>query len=181
MTVRRMLGRPVLLGAVALALTASGVCAQGEVAKTKRDRTILTQEEMLENPSVTNAFEAVQRFRPNWLRVTRGAGRIRSQYGDQVRPPPGGSRPGDPVPGEGATPNATPLTNRLGGYTAQATRPILYIDEIKQHEFEIELRNLKVGEIREIKYLTGNQASGRFGAGHEFGALLLTTTRAPTP
>jgi hypothetical protein len=58
----------------------------------------------------------------------------------------------------------------------QKVDPVLYIDEVKQDEVE-ELRNIRVVEILEIKYMNGTQASGRYGAGHEAGAILLTTNR----
>jgi len=54
--------------------------------------------------------------------------------------------------------------------------PVLYIDDVKQEEIE-ELRNIRVAEIAEIRYLSGTQAIGRYGEGHEAGAILLKTNR----
>ena len=47
---------------------------------------------------------------------------------------------------------------------------------VKQQDAD-EMRNIRVSEIFEIRYLSGNQAAGRYGAGHEAGAILIKTNR----
>jgi hypothetical protein len=50
---------------------------------------------------------------------------------------------------------------------------VLYIDEIKQQDGLDQLKNLRASEVLEMRYMTGNEASGRYGAGHENGAILV--------
>ncbi len=43
------------------------------------------------------------------------------------------------------------------------------------------MKNIRAAEVFEIRYLTGNLASGRYGSGHEGGAILLKTNRTKAP
>jgi hypothetical protein len=52
----------------------------------------------------------------------------------------------------------------------------VYVDGVKQENID-DLKNIRVAEIAEIRYMSGNDASGRYGAGHESGAILLKTNR----
>jgi hypothetical protein len=54
--------------------------------------------------------------------------------------------------------------------------PALYIDETRFDRLE-DLRNLKVSEVTEIRLLSESETSVRFGPGHPFGALMVTTNR----
>jgi hypothetical protein len=54
---------------------------------------------------------------------------------------------------------------------------VLYIDEIKQQDGLDQLKNLRASEVLEMRYMTGNEASGRYGAGHENGAILVKTVK----
>jgi hypothetical protein len=64
--------------------------------------------------------------------------------------------------------------------SAGAAGPILYIDEVKQEKLD-ELRNIKPADIAEMRFLTGNIAAGRYGAGHENGAIMLKTVKFNKP
>ena len=56
----------------------------------------------------------------------------------------------------------------------------MYIDEIKQEKLD-ELKNIRPADIAEIHYLTGNLAVGRYGAGHEQGAIMVKTVMFNKP
>ena len=57
---------------------------------------------------------------------------------------------------------------------------VLYIDDVKQDDID-QLRNIRVAEIAEIKYMSGNEATSRYGANHDGGAILLKTNRLGRP
>ena len=58
--------------------------------------------------------------------------------------------------------------------------PVAYNDDVKQESVE-DLKNIRIAEVAEIRYMSGNDASGRYGAGHESGAILLKTNRLKKP
>ena len=90
-----------------------------------------------------------------------------------------GGSSGEPKPEGGLSPGgssgdkSSEYGSASGGNSIVA---VLYIDDVKQTEVE-EMRNVQAAAVVEIRYLTGNQASGRYGAGHEGGAILLKTNR----
>ena len=49
---------------------------------------------------------------------------------------------------------------------------MVYVDEIKQDRLD-DLKTIRAADIFEIRFMTGTEASGRYGAGHENGAILL--------
>jgi hypothetical protein len=55
----------------------------------------------------------------------------------------------------------------------------VYIDEVKQAELEEALKSVRIGEVSEIRYMNATEASARFGAGPEAGAIMLATRRMP--
>jgi hypothetical protein len=160
-----------LVAGLAVAAPTSTAAAQ------KNDRYLITIQEITDRKDVTNAYEAVQRLRSQWLKTTRSRGSLGSgaSAAEGYRPVP--ERPPN---GQAATPTpstpADPFARMSDPRNKQKVDPVLYIDEVKQDEVE-ELRNIRVVEILEIKYMNGTQASGRYGAGHEAGAILLTTNR----
>lgn len=159
-----------LVVGLAVAAPTSNAAAQ------KNDRYLITIQEITDRKDLTNAYEAVQRLRSQWLKTARSRGSLGSgaSSAEGYRPEP--ERPG----AEGATPTTSsstdPFSRMADPRNKQKVAPVLYIDEVKQEEVE-ELRNIRVVEILEIKYMNGTQASGRYGAGHEAGAILLTTNR----
>ena len=54
----------------------AGACASGGQggAPSRRDRNLITAAEIAEDPIITNAFEAVRRLRPDWLRARGRSG-----------------------------------------------------------------------------------------------------------
>ena len=167
--------------------------------KVKRDKYVLTAEEIAERPDITNAYDAVKLLRAQFLKATRAKGGITGSYAS------GGYRPdviGKPVGmgggssggssgsgGSGGEPPPVPTGSGAGGEKTSeygsasgggsSTTAVLYIDDVKQTEVE-EMKNISSAAVVEIRYMTGNQAAGRYGAGHEGGAILLKTNRLGT-
>jgi hypothetical protein len=152
-----------LAGVIALVLVAP-VAAQQEdskpAQKVKRDKYVLTADEIAERPAITNAYDAVRMLRPTFLKLTRKTANL-SQSSDPSMSTDN-TRSTDPY-GRGAA----------GSYVG----PVLYIDEMKHQTVE-ELKNFRVADIVEIRFLTGTEATNRYGDGHEGGAILLKTNRA---
>ena len=185
-------------GALAAVLVAPAGAQSVDVKptqKVKRDKYVLTAEEIAERPDITNAYDAVKLLRSPFLKATRAKGGITGSYtSDGYRPDVigkpvgtrGGGSTGSGTGGSGGEPPAVPTgssgsgdkTSEYGSASGggSSTTAVLYIDDVKQTEVE-ELRNVPAAAVVEIRYLTGNQAAGRYGAGHEGGAILLKSNR----
>ncbi len=163
--------------------------------KVKRDKYVLTAEEIAERPDITNAYDAVRLLRPTFLRPTRAKGSMAVGSTGAYRPKidfkslggtsdpgsgGGGSSAPDPYKPSGTDPTqpsggTDPYGSSSGGANA-SLMPVLYLDEIKQEQVE-EMKNVPVADIIEIRYMGGTEASGRYGSGHEGGAILVKTKR----
>lgn len=178
-------------GVIAAALVAPAHLRAQQVdikppAKVKRDKYVITADEIAEHPDLKDGYDVVKSLRNQWLRVTRGSGSalggadpttqtslgkgcIKDPNNCTANQPTGGA----PVPHESGSPYA-----ESGGTMNGVTKagPVLYIDEIKQEGID-QLRTLRPADIFEARYMTGNEASGRYGAGHENGAILVKTVR----
>lgn len=183
------------LAAVAVAPAGAQSVDVKPTTKVKRDKYVLTAEEIAERPDITNAYDAVKLLRSQFLKSTRAKGSLsgtRSQ-GEGYRPDVIGKPMGAPATpvsptaggaGEPAKPTESPGRESGGGTNpygdasggSSASSAVLYVDDVRQPAVE-EMRNIRAAEVFEIRYLTGNQASGRYGAGHEGGAILLKTNR----
>jgi hypothetical protein len=166
-------------------------------SKAKHDKYVLTAEEIAERNDITNAYDAVKLLRPNFLKQTRSKGMLGGGAAGGYRPPTkawekppggdggsastGGSSPASPDPykpdpstSSGTDQGTTsPFGSSSGGTYVSA---IVYIDDIKQPGVD-DLKSVRAGEVKEIRYLTGTEASGRYGQGHEGGAILVKTNR----
>jgi|GEM_PF-2375153 len=187
-------------GALAAALAAPAGAQSVDVKpteKVKRDKYVLTAEEIAERSDITNAYDAVKLLRSQFLKATRAKGGLTGNFdGGGYRPdvisrPPGspapastgGGNPGEPKPEGGLGPSSSSgdKSSEYGSASGgnKSVTAVLYIDEVKQADIE-EMKNVRAAAVLEIRYLTGNQAAGRYGAGHEGGAILLKTNRAGT-
>lgn len=159
-------------------------------AKVKRDKYVITAAEIAEHPDLKDGYDVVKSLRNQWLRVTRGTG---SALGGGSTPPVdrtvfGGCRPNDAnctPPSAGSGGGNTPVPHESGSPYAESgatmnspgkAGPVIYIDEIRQEGLD-QLRTLRAADIFEARYMTGNEASGRYGAGHENGAILVKTVK----
>lgn len=160
-----------LAGIAAAVLVTPAVAQEVEIkpaAKVKRDKYVLTAEEIAERPEITNAYDAVKLLRPNFLKTTRA----KASYGSGSSGGSGGAP--DPYKPGGGTSGGS-----YGSSSAFLTA-VLYTDEIKQPDLD-QLRSVVVGEIVEIRYLAGTEAASRYGSGHEGGAILLKTRKFAKP
>ncbi len=147
------------LAAVAVAPAAAQSVDLKPTQKVKRDKYVLTAEEIAERPDVINAYDAVKLLRPQFLKTTRFKGPLGSRT-------EGGGYPPDDM---GTPPGQS-------GGSSSGTSAVLYIDEIRQPTVE-DMQHIRAADVLEIRYLTGSQASGRYGPDHEVGAILLKTNR----
>jgi hypothetical protein len=133
---------------LALSLLALASAGDAAFAQKRGDRSLITQQDLDEaKGSITTALEAVQRLRPNWLNPSRGRNA-----------------------------SAT-LGEPIGTRSANATEPIVYIDERRQPAVDA-LRTVTVASLVEIKYMDQNKAVQMLGPGHEAGAILISTDRS---
>ena len=167
-------------------------------AKVKRDKYVLTAEEIAERPDLANAYDAVRLLRPTFLRPTRARGGMSAtgsykgnrpkidlhSLGGDAPPASGGSTSPDPntssgtETGEGAG-GSSPYGGSSGG-ASTSLLPVLYFDDVKQDNVD-QLKNVLVADLVEIRYMGGTEASGRYGSGHEGGAILVKTKRLGKP
>lgn len=166
--------------------------------KVKRDKYVLTAEEVAERPDIVNAYDAVRLLRPNFLKPTRARGSLsatgaysggrpkpdlHSLGGDAPAPSPGapstGPDPYKPSGTDAGSGGSSPYGGASGG-ASSSLMPVLYFDDVKQEDVD-ELKNIRVGDLVEIRYMSGTEASGRYGSGHEGGAILVKTKRTRTP
>jgi len=162
-----------LVAGLAVGLVAA-VHPNAAAAQGKGDRYVLTLEEIQSREDITNAYEAVQRLRGQWLKTARSRGSL-GGTGSTAQASGGRSTPERPGAEGGVSSPPTDPMARVGPNRGKVS-PVLYIDDVKQDDIE-ELRNIRIAEIAEIRYMNGTSASGRYGEGHEAGAILLKTNR----
>jgi hypothetical protein len=182
-----------LVAAVTVVLVAPVGAQEVEIkpaVKVKRDKYVLTADEIAERPDIVNAYDAVKLLRPNFLKPTRARGSMsatgayrgdrpttdltpKSLHGSGESGSGSSGSGGDKPTGmeTGSSGGSSPYGGSSGGASA-SLMPVLYFDEIKQENVD-ELKNVRVADIVEIRYMGGTEASGRFGSGHEGGAILV--------
>jgi len=178
---RRLISGALLAVGIAFLANAPAGAQEEKKTKIKKDRYVITIEEIQERPDITNGMEAVRMLRSQWLRSARSKGSFgAAAYGNRsYRPAAKNTGSEDNPRGEQDATSQAANSQRDAMMDADANRkggPVLYIDEVKQESVD-ELQNIRVAEIAEIRYMSGNDASGRYGAGHESGAILLKTNR----
>jgi len=172
----------VLAAAVAIPARAQNVEIK-PTAKVKHDKYVITAEEIAEHPEVKDGYDIVRLLRNQWLRPTRTSG---SAMGSMASPTPSrapaagcGRNSTDPACAASGPPSpsesGTAYADADGSGAAQLL-PVVYIDEIKRQGID-DLKSLRPADIVEMRFLTGNQASGRYGSGHENGAIVVKTGR----
>lgn len=138
--------------AVGLSFPIGGSARQGpRVMEIGRD--LILGEEVRRLASVSNAYEAVEMLRPEWL-IRRGTGNWRET--------PRGS-----MSGMGS------VTSTVDVEEAEATIRA-YVDDVALGKVEA-LKDISTEAIVSIRFLTPAAATTRWGAGHQHGAILVTT------
>ena len=180
--------------ALALALLAVAPAAAQTVElksseKVKREKNVLTADEIAERQGIINAYDAVKLLRPQFLKRSFAKGALGSSAeggGFSAGAGAGGKPPSRDIPldqprgsenpsytsgrkaGSGTDPLGNPKDSENTGYA------VLYINEVKQQSLD-DLKTIRVSEVLEIRFIGASQASVRFGPGHESGAVMLKT------
>lgn len=186
-----------LAGAVvAAAGVAPALAQQVEIlptAKVKRDKYLISAEEIAARQELTNAYDVVKFLRPEYFRTTRSTGALAVRGATGGTPSEFTLRPPSRDGGAGSTPassgppsrgSGSALSDGVGfggpGGGAANTTAILYVDDIRRPSLD-ELKNIRATDVVEIRYLTGNQAASRYASGHEGGAILVKTKGTGKP
>ena len=186
-----------LAGILVVALAAPVAAQEVELKparKVKVDKYLITAEEIADRPEMSTAYDVVKLLRPNFLKQTSLKGKIQSGYsiGPSSGPDLGVCRRDCPTTGTGTStgssgdprsPSAAGAPARPssgGGFgdepPAGMVTAVLYIDEIRQPSLDA-LKTVRALEVHEIRYMNATEAMGRYGSGHEAGAVLLKTNR----
>ena len=147
----------------------------------KKERNLITAEEIKARQDVGNAQDAVRMLRSQWLRPVRAKGGLGSASLGSGSARPSAKTTGDQDNPTGSIDKASQTANatrdqELEEQASKKTGPVPYVDGVKQQELD-DLRNIRADEIVEIRFVEGTDASGRYGAGHEAGAILVKTNR----
>ncbi len=142
-----MTQRSLVLAVLALAaLTASGEAQQKKV---KRDRKLITAEEVAE-ANVNTAYDAVQKLRADWLRQSQRQITVHGRTGRTGYEP--ASEAGADAPPAGSTKLAVFVDgNEVGGPD--------------------ELQRIQSNQIEEMRFLSGSDAQQEYGAGYAAGVI----------
>ncbi len=175
----RRVGFTLLMAGFALTVASAPVAAQ------KKDRYLITVEEIKEREDIATAHDAVRMLRPQWLKTARSKGSLGSAAFGSAASRPASRNTGSEDDPTGKIDAASQTANAdrdrmMSDEANKKSGPVVYFDEVKQESVE-DLKNIRVAEIAEIRYMSGNDASGRYGAGHESGAILLKTNRMKRP
>lgn len=131
MTPMSRMQRLVQYAVLSVLLIALGACTGSNVGQSSDGNpNMISQEQIQEAGSMSNAYNLVQRLRPNWLRK-RGPSSVSSQSDIVVYVE--GSRQGPPST----------------------------------------LRQINVIDVESMEFLSDNEATSRFGSGHDHGAILV--------
>jgi hypothetical protein len=134
--------------AIALALVLSGCARHASQAPAPREG-VITGEQLLRS-GTTNVYDAVQKLRPQCLRMRTGSGLTGSRTS---------ADPGDVPAG-----------------IAHQREITLYIDGSRSGRAE-DLRSIGVAEVLTIECLSATDAAQRFGLNNSGGAVVITRRR----
>ncbi len=177
-----------MIGKIGLALIIVGTgltAGSTTAAAQKKDRYLITVEEIKEREDISTAHDAVRLLRPQWLKTARSKGSLGSAAFGSAASRPAGRNNGSEDNPTGSIDEASRTANAtrdrmMADDANKQSGPVAYVDDVKQESVE-DLKNIRVAEVAEIRYMSGNDASGRYGAGHESGAILLKTNRLKKP
>ena len=196
----------VLAGAL-VALVAVPLSAQDKDEanrKVKVNKYLITAEEIVDRAEMSTAYDVVKLLRPNFLKQTSLKSRITSGYsmgasrgpelGTCRRDCPDGGGTGSGSSGgsgstgssgagtqgtAGSTPRGGPEMGSLDDNNRGMVSAVLYVDDMRQPTLDATLRTIRAADVFEIRYLNATEALGKYGSGHEGGAVLLKTKRMP--
>lgn len=164
-----------ILGLLAVATLIGVVPAGGQQTSSpaNRNRKVITAEE-IDQAKETNAFDVVQKLRPEFLRrmaqrPTLGAGGTAVGAGGRSY----GATPSGGAAGGGG--GDSPLPAPDGGYSQPDPQPTaaVFVDGTEMGGLD-ELRQIPTNTIEEIRYLTGSDAGMKFGPRFPAGVIEVT-------
>lgn len=167
---------------LALVIAGSGLTVSSTAAAAqKKDRYFITVEEIKEREDISTVHDAVRLLRPQWLKTARSKGGLGSASFGSAASRPSSRNTGSEDNPTGSIDAASQTANAdrdrmMADEANKKSGPVAYVDDVKQESVE-DLKNIRVAEVAEIRYMNGTDASGRYGAGHESGAILLKTNR----
>lgn len=150
---------------VAGALAALALTSAGVLEAQKKDRDLITRDELvLASARTPDLLLAVRSLRSHMVDTTRGASR--------------GVRSMDiAAPGR----STTGATDAMGSTrNTPAPTPVLYVDGQKVGHLTL-MKDILTSEVEEVKYLNPNRAANDLGLGHEGGAIMVKMFKPPSP
>ena len=178
----------VLAGCASSGQRASGGEAQptaaqaGSAAPRRGNPSVLTAAEIATVTGITNAHEAVQALRPNFLRTRGSAGRPAGMVGAGAEGQATGRRPGQ-VQGSQAGGSQTGGRGEESPSASRAAQDpgiLVYLDGQRYGAVET-LREIPIATVEEIRFLNAGEANSLFGMGHPHGIIQIVSKRGPSP
>lgn len=165
----------------ACASGAAGSATQAGRASPRSNAALLSADEIATAPGITNAYEAVQMLRPQFLRARGGGGsRPGTILGPGAEGALTGRRPGDtPAPGSNNEPSREGTASAIAGGRQAPEDPgiLVYLDRQRYGKVST-LREIPVTQIAEIRFLNVGEANSEFGMGHPHGVIQVITKRS---
>jgi hypothetical protein len=154
----------------------------GTTSQRRSSSSVLTAAEIAGFPGITNAYEAVQTLRPNFLRTRGSASRAPGFVGAGAEGQATGRRPGQV---QGATGSSGPGSREgeapLAGNRAPEDPGILvYLDRQRYGPVQT-LREIPIATVEEIRFLNAGEANNLFGMGHPHGVIQIIMKRGTRP
>jgi hypothetical protein len=153
----------------------------GAVAPRRTNSSVLTAAEIASAPGITNAYEAVQTLRPNFLRTRGSAARPAGMVAAGAEGQATGRRPGQ-VQGSSGGSQAGGRAEDAPGAARSAEDPgiLVYLDRQRYGALQT-LREIPIAMVDEIRFLNVGEANSLFGMGHPHGVIQIVTKRGPSP
>ena len=167
-----------IIGVLAVATLIGVIPAGGQqVSKpAHRNRRVITTEE-IDQAQETNAFDVVQKLRPEFLRLmaqrpTFGPGGMAAGASGRAS---GGAPSGGAGAAAGSDGGANPLPEPDGGYSHPDPQPTaaVLVDGTEIGGID-ELRQIPSNTVAEIRYLSGSDAETRYGPRFPAGVIEVT-------
>ncbi len=135
-----------------LALTTFVVSGEAQQTKVKKDKKLITAEEVAE-AGVTTAYDAVQKLRSDWLRQGQ---RQQTVYGRSER--------------GGESPRAGEQTGSLSDASSRGIKLAVFVDGTEMGGTE-ELQRIQSNRIEEMRFLSGSDAQQQYGSRYAAGVI----------
>jgi hypothetical protein len=161
--------------------TETAAAQAGAVAPRRTNSSVLTAAEIASAPGITNAYEAVQTLRPNFLRTRGSAARPAGMVAAGAEGQATGRRPGQ-VQGSSGGSQAGGRAEDAPSAARSAEDPgiLVYLDRQRYGALQT-LREIPIAMVDEIRFLNVGEANSLFGMGHPHGVIQIVTKRGPSP